>query len=89
MPSGGARPNTGGKRRGAGRKSMAVEDNVRAHIKAAMTDADLKAIWSKIVEQARNGSEKHTQILMSYYYGKPKENEGQPTEMIISVKRTG
>lgn len=81
-PRGGARP-------GAGRKPNAVEDNVKAHIKAAMTDADLRAIWQKIVEMAKTGSEKHTQILMSYYYGKPKENEGQPTEMIISVKRTG
>jgi hypothetical protein len=81
-PKGGARP-------GAGRKPNAIEDNVKAHIKAAMTDADLKAIWQKIVEMSKSGSEKHTQILMSYYYGKPKENEGQPTEMIISVKRTG
>jgi hypothetical protein len=81
-PKGGARP-------GAGRKKQAIEDNVKAHIKAAMTDADLKAIWQKIVEMSKSGSEKHTQILMSYYYGKPKENEGQPTEMIISVKRTG
>lgn len=89
MPRGGARPGTGGARPGSGRKKAAVEDNVRAHIKAAMTDEDLRAIWAKIVEMATKGSEKHTQILMSYYYGKPKENEGQPTEMIISVKRTG
>jgi hypothetical protein len=73
----------------SGRKRMAVEDNVKAHIKAAMTDEDLRKIWAKIVEMAAKGSEKHTQILMNYYYGKPKENEGQPTEMIISVKRTG
>ena len=81
-PKGGARP-------GAGRKSGVTEDNVKAHIKAACSEADIQAIWKKVVSMAQEGSEKHTQILMNYYYGKPKENEGQPTEMIINVKRTG
>lgn len=79
-PRGGARP-------GAGRKKSAIEDNVRAHIKSAVTDADLAAIWKKVGEQAKAGSEKHIQILFNYYYGKPKENEGEPTEMIIRVQR--
>lgn len=79
-PKGGARP-------GAGRKKQAVEDNVREHIRNAATDQDLAAIWKSVVKKAKEGSEKHTQLLFNYYYGKPKENEGQPTEMIIRVVR--
>ncbi len=79
-PKGGARP-------GAGRKSGAIEENCKAHIKRALGPNDLDEIWKKIVEMAKNGSEKHTTLLMNYYYGKPKENEGEPTEMIIRVQR--
>lgn len=79
-PKGGARP-------GSGRKSGIAEDNVKAHIKAACSEDDVRAIWHNVVKMAKGGSEKHTQILFNYYYGKPKENEGQPTEMIIRVVR--
>lgn len=77
----------GGVRTGAGRKPAAIEDNVRAHIRAALTDDDLQKIWQNVVKMSKGGSEKHTQILFNYYYGKPKENEGNPTEMIIRVVR--
>lgn len=79
----------GGKRPGAGRKPLAVEDDVRAAIKAAIQETPdaLNAIWKRVVREAKAGSDKHTQILFNYYYGKPKDNEGQPTEMIIRVLR--
>jgi len=82
-PKGGARP-------GAGRKSVAIEDNVKEIIKQALgrsgEDAMVK-IWQKIIEKAKSGSDKHAQILLNYYHGKPKENLEQPTEMIINVVR--
>lgn len=78
---------TGGKRPGAGRKPIAQEDNVREAIRSALGPESLKKIWQKITEKAEQGSDKHAQLLFNYYYGKPKENEGLPTEMIITVKR--
>lgn len=81
----------GGKREGAGRKALAVEDNVKNVIKQALDqsggDKALIEIWQKIIEKAKDGSDKHAQILLNYYHGKPKENLEQPTEMIINVIR--
>lgn len=78
---------TGGKRAGAGRKTIAQEDNVREAIKNALEPDSMEKIWRKIREKAEQGSDKHAQLLFNYYYGKPKENEGLPTEMIITVNR--
>jgi hypothetical protein len=79
----------GGKRIGAGRKPLAVEDNVREAIKKAIVDNPdaINQIWKRVIKEAKAGSDKHTLLLFNYYYGKPKENEGQPTEMIINVLR--
>lgn len=79
----------GGARPGAGRKPMAVEENVKGFIKRAMDqcggEAALVEVWKKIVEKAKDGSDKHAQILLNYYHGKPKENLEQPSELIIRV----
>lgn len=78
----------GGKRPGSGRKKKAIEDNVKETIKAAIGDSDaLLLVWRKVLLEAKKGSDKHINILFNYYYGKPKDNEGQPTEMIINVLR--
>lgn len=81
----------GGKREGAGRKPVAIEDNVKTVIKKAMDlsggENALIEVWQKIIEKAKMGSDKHAQIFLNYYHGKPKENLEQPTEMIISVLR--
>lgn len=80
----------GGARPGAGRKSVAIEDNVKEVIKQALGksgDDAMVQIWQKIIEKAKAGSDKHAQILLNYYHGKPKENLEQPTEMIINVVR--
>jgi hypothetical protein len=81
----------GGARPGAGRKPIAIEDNVKAVIKKAMDlsggENALVEVWQKIIEKAKLGSDKHAQILLNYYHGKPKENLEQPTEMIINVIR--
>ncbi len=79
----------GGKRPGAGRKPMAVEENVKGFIKRAMEEVGgeeaLVQVWRVIVEKAKMGSDKHAQILLNYYHGKPKENLEQPSELIIRV----
>ncbi len=77
----------GGARKGAGRKTSSVENDVRSHIRAACTEEDMLKIWQNVVKEAKTGSEKHIQVLFNYFYGKPKENEGQPSEMIIRVVR--
>lgn len=79
----------GGPRPGAGRKKLAIEDNAQAAIKEAIRNdpSALTDIWSNIIAKAKKGSDRHAQLLFNYYYGKPKENEGTPTEMIITVNR--
>lgn len=77
----------GGARKGSGRKPMAIEEDVRGAIKRAL-DAQpgaLDEVWANVIKNARQGNEKHQKILLEYYYGKPKENEGNPTEMIITI----
>lgn len=79
----------GGKRANSGRKPMAVEENVKSFIKRAMDktggEEALVKIWEVIVAKAQAGSDKHAQILLNYYHGKPKENLEQPSELIIRV----
>lgn len=79
----------GGKRAGSGRKSGVHEENVKEAIKSALGPDSLTKIWKKIIAKAEEGSDKHAQLLCNYYYGKPKENEGQPTELNINVIRRG
>jgi hypothetical protein len=80
----------GGKRPGSGRKKKIVEDGVRETIKAAIGNTDaLEDIWRMVIGMAKTGSDKHINILFNYYYGKPKDNEGEPSEMIIRVQRNG
>lgn len=75
----------GGKRPGSGRKSLSHEENVRDAIKSALGPESLTKIWKKIIQKAEEGSDRHAQLLCNYYYGKPKDNEGQPTELRITI----
>lgn len=83
----------GGARKGAGRKPMAIEEDVRGAIKRALdaqpggAETALTAIWASVITNARQGSDKHQKIFLEYFHGKPKENEGNPTEMVITVVR--
>lgn len=68
---------------------MAIEEDVKGAIKRAL-DAHpgaLDEVWSSVIKNAKQGNEKHQKILLEYYYGKPKENEGQPSKMVITVVR--
>jgi len=38
-------------------------------------------------KQAIKGDTRAAELLLNRGYGKPKDNEGQPTEMIIRVQR--
>jgi len=80
----------GGVRPNSGRKPLAIEENVKAVIQMALGksgDDTMVRIWEVIIAKAKQGSDKHAQILLNYYHGKPKENLEQPTEMIINVVR--
>lgn len=77
----------GGARKGSGRKSAAIEDDVNGALKAAIArnPGSLEQIWDTVIKMAAQGSSKHADIFLNRLYGKPKENEGNPTEMIITI----
>jgi len=70
---------------------MIEEGNVKELIRKATAEIGGEEafirVWKMILEKALAGSDKHAQILLNYYHGKPKENLEQPTEMIINVIR--
>lgn len=75
----------GGKQPGAGRKSKAEE----LRLSAIMDDIGnsikvLEALYKSACDPKNIAAQ---QLWLSYKYGKPKENEGLPTEMIIRVQR--
>lgn len=75
----------GGKREGAGRKSKAVELKLSAIMDdIGNTEEVLRALY-KSAKDPKNIPA--IQLWMAYKYGKPKDNEGLPTEMIINVLR--
>lgn len=77
----------GGKQPGAGRKSKAEELKLSALMDdIGNTERVLKALY-KSACNPRNIQA--TTLWLAYKYGKPKENEGLPTEMIIRVQRNG
>lgn len=70
---------------------MAIEEDVKSAIKRALEARPegaaeaLKKIWDNVIEGATKGNEKQQRIFLEYYHGKPKENEGNPTEMVITI----
>lgn len=81
----------GGKRHGAGRKSSAVEDNVKVVIQRALDvsggESAMTEVWQKIIEKAKAGSDKHAQILLNYVYGKPVDNINVQGGMVLNFTR--
>lgn len=82
MAKGGARP-------GAGRKPVAIEDNVKSAIKQALgNDPDVMTkIWTKVFEEAKKGNVRYTEILFNYFYGKPKETVAFEGGLQINLTR--
>lgn len=86
MPKG----NPGGKRPGAGRKPRVVEKNINEAINAAIAAIGgdpLKDIWQKVIEEATKGSFAHVQLLLNYYYGKPKESVNVSGGLSLTINR--
>lgn len=54
-------------------------------VEGGLTAAD--KILQAIYQRALKGDTKAAELLLNRGYGKPKDNEGQPTEMIIRVQR--
>lgn len=77
----------GGKREGAGRKSKVDE----LRLSAIMDDIGNteKVLLNLYKSACKPGNVAAAQLWLAYKYGKPKENEGLPTEMIIRVQRNG
>lgn len=80
MAKGGARP-------GAGRKSKADELRLSAIMDdIGNTETVLKALF-KAACDPKNSQDRA--LWLAYKYGKPKDNEGLPTELIVNVVRNG
>ena len=52
-------------------------------------DSEYEAVVKAIFDRAKKGDMKAAELLLNRAYGKPKENEGKPTEMVIRVQRNG
>jgi hypothetical protein len=76
---------SGGNRKGAGRKSKAEELRLSAIMDDIGNTTKVLSVLYKNALNPRNTADR--QLWLAYYYGKPKDNEGQPTEMIINVLR--
>lgn len=74
---GGARPNTGGRRPGAGRKSKADELELAALLEDSFTAEDRKLVVQNLSQIAKGGDAKSAvsaaSLLFAYTYGKPTE----------------
>lgn len=80
MAKGGVRPNSGRKSKQEELRLSAIMDDI------GKTETVLKALYVAACDP-KNYQDRA--LWLSYKYGKPKENEGLPTEMIINVIRNG
>lgn len=77
----------GGSRPGSGRKSKSVELKLSAIMDNIGDSEAILRILYKNALNPKNALDR--KLWLEYKYGKPKDNEGQPTEMIIRVQRRG
>lgn len=78
MAKGGVRPNSGRKSRAEELRLSAIMDDI------GNTETVLKALYKAACDPKNS----HDRALwLAYKYGKPKDNEGAPSEMIIRVQR--
>lgn len=49
----------------------------------------IRKIVKKLLELAKKGNVKAAEMIFEREWGRSKDNEGEPTEMIIRVKRNG
>lgn len=77
----------GGTRPGAGRKSKAVELRLSAIMDDIGDTGKVLKVLYKNACDPKNAADR--QLWLAYKFGKPKDNEGAPTEMIINVLRNG
>lgn len=77
----------GGKREGAGRKSKADELRLSAIMDDIGNTEKVLQVLYKNACDPKNTADR--QLWLAYKYGKPKDNEGAPTEMIVRVQRNG
>lgn len=76
-----------GSKSNRGRKSKAEELRLSAIMDdIGNTEEVLKVLYRNALKE-KNTADR--QLWLAYKYGKPKDNEGLPTEMIINVLRNG
>lgn len=75
----------GGSRVNAGRKTKAEELRLSAIMDDIGNTAKVLEVLYKNACDPKNVADR--QLWLAYKYGKPKDNEGLPTEMIIRVQR--
>jgi hypothetical protein len=75
----------GGKRVGAGRKAKAVELRMSEMMDNIGNTAKVLEVLYKNACDPKNPADR--QLWLAYKFGKPRDNEGAPTEMIINVLR--
>lgn len=78
MARGGARPGAGAKTKAETLRLSAIMDDI------GNTEKILQVLYKNALNP-KNVADR--QLWLAYKYGKPKDNEGAPTEMIIRVQR--
>lgn len=78
------KPGQSGNPKGAPRKLPALDK-----LLADISDADYEEVIKAVFIRAKKGDVKAAELILNRAYGKPKDNEGKPTEMIIRVQRNG
>lgn len=78
MPRGGKQPNSGRKSKAEELRLSAIMDDI------GNTEKVLTALYKQACTGMNIGA---TQLWLAYKYGKPKDNEGAPTELIVRVQR--
>lgn len=70
-------------------RKLPALDKLMADILGSEDDENSQAgrIIAKLAKKAESGDVNAAKLLLERAYGKPRENEGKPTEMTINVRR--
>lgn len=81
----------GGAREGAGRKTKAEILGLAKTLEQCVTAQEEALIWAAIKKEALKGSIQHSQLYLSYKYGKPSEHiiSENDNETTIRIIRAG
>jgi len=81
----GRKGTTGGRRKGAGRKTKAEELGLPRLLAACITDAERKALFRVLKKKALAGEDRALELVLAYLYGKPIQPVQQSGELQLLV----